>query len=67
MSNQQRRTGKKGRKYGRNKTKCERYKTLRKYELSHIKRLLKHIEKYKDTSDMVKNALHKYQGALKIK
>jgi hypothetical protein len=54
---------KKGRKYGRNKMKCARYKFEGRHEKSHRRRILKHIEKYKDTSVGTREALLRYGGA----
>ena len=51
-------------KYGRNKAKCEKYRRQKRHERSHVKRILRHIKKYKDSSPMAKNALEKYQKLL---
>lgn len=58
-----RREGKKTRKHGRNKVKCAEYRRLRKHEKSHVKRILKHMERYKDNSPMVLEALERYRRA----
>ncbi len=51
-------------KYGRGKKKCETYLRLRKREKSHIRRIERHMKKYKDDSLMAKRALEKYRKAL---
>lgn len=50
---------------GRNTKKCAMYRMLRKHERSHIERIEKHIEKYKDKSKMATQALNKYRLTLK--
>ena len=55
------------RKHGRAKTKCGVYRMLRKRERSRIKRIEKHIEKYKDNSDMAKEALERYRSLMVTK
>jgi hypothetical protein len=52
---------------GRNKQKCDMYRTLRKHERSHVQRIEKHIKKYKDKSKMAINALVKYREAIKTR
>ena len=52
---------KKGRKYGRNLKKCARYKLEGKHEKSHLRRILKHMKKYKDSSPFVLEALSRYR------
>jgi len=49
------------RKHGRNKIKCGVYRMLRKRERSHIRRIVKHMEKYKDNSPMAREALERYR------
>lgn len=61
----QHRQGKKNRKFGRNKIKCAAYKAARKHEKSHIRRIERHIVKYKDESDGAANALVRYKEALR--
>jgi len=55
------------RKYGRNKDKCALYRTLRKREKSHIRRIKKHLKKYdqheKDTQ--ARKALNCWKDKLK--
>ena len=46
---------------GRNKVKCERYRRLHKREKSHIRRIERHVAKYKDHSPVVREALKKYK------
>lgn len=60
----QHRQGKKNRKFGRNKVKCAAYKAARKHEKSHIRRIERHIVKYKDESEGTANALRRYKEAL---
>lgn len=55
------------RKYGRCKDKCAVYRMLRKRERSHIRRIEKHMKKYKDKSKMAINALAKYREAIKTR
>jgi len=50
---------------GRNKNKCAMYRTLRRHERSHVRRIEKHMEKYKDKSKMAIQALNKYREAIK--
>lgn len=52
------------RKIGRNIAKGTKYRTLKKYERSHVRRIEKHIKKYKDTSPMPRLALEKYEALL---
>lgn len=40
------------------------YRMLHKYELSHIRKIEKHMKKYKDNSPMVKKALEKYRAQI---
>ena len=47
--------------HGRNKKKCDMYRMLRKHERSHVERIEKHMEKYRDNSPMATNALKKYR------
>lgn len=56
--------GKKNRKYGRNKKKCEVYKKAHKHEKSHIRRLLRHLERFPE-DEQAKVALRVYEGALR--
>lgn len=51
-------------KHGRGKKKCETYLRLNKREKSHIRRIERHMKKYKDDSLMAKRALEKYRKAL---
>jgi hypothetical protein len=53
--------------HGRNKQKCDIYRTLRKHERSHVERIEKHIRIYKDKSKMAINALAKYREAIKTR
>jgi len=53
------------RKCGRNKNKCAVYRMLHKRERSHVRRIEKHMKKYKDKSKMAVNALAKYRAAIK--
>ena len=53
--------------HGRNASKCAMYRTLRKCERSHVRRIEKHIKKYKDKSKMAINALAKYREAIKTR
>jgi len=55
------------RKYGRCKDKCAMYRMLHKHERSHVRRIEKHIKKYKDKSKMAINALAKYREAMKTR
>lgn len=52
---------------GRNKSKCSMYRTLRKHERSHVRRIEKHMKKYKDKSRMAIQALNKYREATKTR
>ena len=58
-----RKKGKKNRKHGRNKKKCEAYKKLQKHEKSHIKRLTKHLSIHRNDSQ-AKKALRRFQNLL---
>lgn len=58
--NRQRKRGG-ARKIGRSKAKCGIYRTLCKRERSHIRRIEKHMKRYKDNSSTAKNALQKYR------
>jgi len=49
------------RKHGRNKIKCGIYRMLHKRERSHVKRIWRHMEKYKDNSPMAREALERYR------
>ena len=40
------------------------YRMLHKHERSHIRRIEKHMKKYKDNSPMVKEALKRYQAQI---
>ena len=62
MKSQKSKSGSK--KHGRGKKKCETYLRLRKREKSHIRRIERHMKKYKDSSPVVKVALAKYRKAL---
>lgn len=53
------------RKHGRNTAKGDKYRTLKKKEKSHLRRIKRHMEKYKDASSMVKKALEKYEELLR--
>ena len=53
--------------HGRNKHKCAMYRTLRKHERSHVRRIEKHIKKYKDKSRMAIQALNRYREAIKTR
>ena len=50
----------------RNKVKCERYRREHRREKSHVRRLEKHMKRYHDSSPMVRNALEKYKGLMRI-
>lgn len=58
-----RKKGKKNRKHGRNKKKCEAYRKAQKHEKSHIRRLKKHAVSHPKDSQ-AKQALKKYVSAL---
>ena len=66
MANTQGRKSGGDRKHDRNKKKCDVYRRMGKHEISHIRRITKHIKKYKDSSRMAKEALKKYKDLLKI-
>lgn len=51
-------------KYGRALAKCGVYRMLRKHERSHVRRLERHIERYKDTSPMAQEALERYRALI---
>lgn len=51
---------------GRNKTKCEWYRKMRRRELNHIRRIERHMKRYKDSSPMAREALAKYQELAKV-
>lgn len=53
------------RKHGRDKAKGDKYRTMKKREKSHIRRIEKHMKTYKDNSSMVLKALKKYQEMVK--
>jgi hypothetical protein len=55
------------RKYGRNKIKCGIYRMLHKKERSHVRRIEKHMKRYKDNSPMVVEALDRYRRAIVTK
>ena len=40
------------------------YRMLHRYERSHIRRIEKHIKRYKDSSPMVQKALEKYRAQI---
>ena len=40
------------------------YRMLHRHERSHIRRIEKHMKKYKDNSPMVKSALEKYRAQI---
>ena len=40
------------------------YRMLHKYERSHIRRIEKHMKRYKDNSPMVQKALEKYRAQI---
>ena len=52
------------RKYGRALAKCKLYRMLRKHERSHVRRLERHIRRYKDTSPMAQEALERYRALI---
>lgn len=58
-----RKKGKKNRKHGRNKKKCEAYRKANKHEHSHIKRLVAHISIH-SRDRQAKEALEKYRRNL---
>lgn len=51
-------------KFGRNSAKCKRYVMANRRARSHIRRITKHRETYKDNSPMVVEALKKYRQLL---
>jgi len=55
------------RKHGRNKIKCSVYRTLRKRERSRVRRIERHIERYKDSSPMATEALERYRRLIVTK
>jgi len=57
--------GKRRSKIGRSKTKCEFYRKFHKHEKAHIRRIERHISKYRDTSEMVQCALAKYYALIR--
>ena len=59
--------GKKNRAHGRNKIKCAIYKAARRHEKSHIRRIERHIVKYKDGSECAASALARYKEALRLR
>ena len=59
-----RKKGKSNRKHGRNERKCEAYKRAQKHEKSHIRRLLRHLERFPDDRQAV-TALRVYESALR--
>jgi ribosomal protein S15P/S13E len=65
MSNRRIRRGKSGtRKYGRNATKCQIYRSQKKREKSHIRRINKHLRRHpKDKQS--KRALSRYEKLLR--
>jgi len=67
MPKQQHKKSGGARKHGRNKDKGEKYRMLHKKEKSHIRRLEKHMKRYKDSSPMVRKALEKYEKLLIIR
>lgn len=56
--------GNKRLKQGRAVSKCKMYKLLRKHERSHLRRLAKHQQVYKDFSPIVLSAIERYQRAM---
>lgn len=59
-----RKKGKKNRKHGRNEKKCEAYERAQKHEKSHIRRLLRHLERFPDDRQAI-TALRVYESALR--
>jgi len=59
ISHQRKKGG--ARKYGRNEEKCAIYRMLHKRERSHVRRIEKHMKRYKDNSLMVVKALERYR------
>lgn len=55
------------RKHGRNKIKCGVYRMLHKRERSHVRRIERHMERYKDNSPMVTKALERYRQLIVTK
>jgi hypothetical protein len=64
MSNRRLRTGKRGvRKYGRNQAKCALYRSMKKREKSHIRRIEKHLKTHSNDRKS-KKALKTYKKLL---
>lgn len=55
--------GKKNRKHGRNKKKCEAYRKAKKHEKSHVKRLEIHLSKH-PRDGQARDVLTTYRRAL---
>jgi len=51
-------------KYGRNQTKCQKYRTAQKREKSHVARIRSHITDHPNDKQAV-NALKVWEGRLK--
>ena len=50
---------------GRNKSKCEKYRLLRRREWSHINRIKKHLAKYGQEDLVAIKALERYKVKLR--
>lgn len=58
---QKAKSGKKGRKIGRNKAYCEAYRRADRHRLSHVRRLTAHIERQPEDS-LAQDALRRYKS-----
>lgn len=59
-----RREGKKNRKHGRNKVKCEAYRREKRREKSHARRIEKHLKTYGYTDARAIEALKRFRASL---